>query len=154
MKALISALTLCLASVTYADEDANLSVGWGTDHGGVVGLRYALNRGASKYYGTVSLLGYSSSAGAEAGYGIGWEHLVSRDKHAMGIFAGTVALDFNGDEAAVYHGLAGTYNYYFRGFTERTLVVGGSIYGGTTSGNDRLFEDDKYGINAKLAFQW
>lgn len=37
MKALIPALTLCLAAFSHGADDTNLSAGLGTDHAGVAG---------------------------------------------------------------------------------------------------------------------
>lgn len=154
MKALIPALTLCLSAFSHGADDTNLSAGLGTDHAGVAGVKYALNHGKSKYYASVALLGYSSAVGGELGYGIGWERLIASDKHALGLFAGTVSMDENHDEAVIYHGLAGTYNFYFNGFTERSWVLGGSAYSGVTSDDNSYIDDNASGIFVKVAFQW
>lgn len=154
MKKSFAALTLCLAAFSHAEDNSNFSIGLGTDHAGVAGIKYSFNHGKSKYYGSLALLGYSSLAGSELGYGIGWERLIARNKHSLGLFAGTVSMNTSQNEAAVYYGLAGTYNYYFSGYDKQSFVLGGSAYVGTTSSDERLFDENSNGIHMKVAYQW
>lgn len=154
MKYIVMCILFCYSLISFADTDSNLSFGLGHDHAGVVGVKYAINRDQDKYYGSFGLLSYSRFAGTKIGYGLGWERLFLGENNAFGLFAGTVSSHIRNSKAAVYHGVAATYNYYFLGFDEKSFVLGGSVYYGKTFDDDRRFDNNSGGSMVKIAYQW
>ncbi|MGL6162279.1 hypothetical protein [Microbulbifer sp.] len=153
MKYVLSALILGFSVSANAENDSNFSIGLGSDHGGI-GAKYSINHGKNKYFGSLGLLSYVESSGESIGYGLGWEHLVSPKKNALGVFLGSVDSKHFGKDVAIYQGIAATYNYYFSGFTEKSFVIGASIFSGTTSKNEEFLDKNTSGVNIKLAYQW
>ena len=153
MKYVLSAIILGLSASTNAANDSNFSIGLGSDHGGI-GAKYSKNQGKNKYFGSLGLLSYVERSGAAIGYGIGWERMVSHDKHGIGVFLGSVDSKHLGEEVATYHGVSAFYNYYFSGFNEKSLVLGASVFSGATSEDETYFEDREGGVNIKVAYQW
>ena len=152
MKYIISVLAMSASSFCFASDDSNFSLGLGTDHGGI-GAKYSINNNDSKYYASLGIRVHSDS-GTGLGYGVGWDRKIWGANHSLGIFAGAVSAQISHGEVALYHGLSGTYNYYFSGFNNSTFVMGGSIYSGVTSKNEYIFEESSSGVALKLAYQW
>ncbi|WP_444931489.1 hypothetical protein ACJJIF_06850 [Microbulbifer sp. SSSA002] len=153
MKYLLCVFFLTCSAFASAAGDSNFSLGLGGDHGGL-GAKYAINRDEDKYFATLGLLGYSEHTGWTEGYGIGWERLVSSDRHTVGTFLGAVSSDSGGRVMTRYHGISLLYNYYFSGFSDSSWVIGGDIYGGVSEDDDLNFDDELYGIKLKFAYQW
>jgi len=153
MKYILSVLAMSASSFCFAADDSNFSLGLGTDHGGL-GAKYSINIDDSKYYASLGVRVHSSEGGTGFGYGVGWDHKIGGNNHSLGIFAGAVSAQISHGEVALYHGLSGTYNYYFSGFNNSTFVMGGSIYSGVTSKNEYIFEESSSGVALKLAYQW
>lgn len=154
MKYLLLAVAFAFPTASIAENNSNFSVGIGNDHGGVLGGKYAVNRGENKYYGSLGMLSYSSESGTKIGYGIGWERLIISDKHSAGLFIGTVSTKIKNDKTAIYNGISANYNYYFSGFSTRSFVLGGSVYGGKTSEDESEYDKNSNGLFVKLAYQW
>lgn len=153
MKYILSAIIFTLSASTYAANDSNFSVGLGLDHGGL-GVRYSKNEGKNKYFGSLGLLSYVERSGAAIGYGVGWERMVSPNKHGLGLFLGSVDSKHFGEDVATYHGVSALYNYYFSGFSEKSFVIGASLYTGTTLEEEDYVSDKIVGVGIKLAYQW
>ncbi len=153
MKYIISVLAMFASSFCFAADDSNFSLGLGTDHGGI-GAKYSINNDDSKYYGSIGVRVHSSETGTGIGYGVGWDHKIGGNNHSLGIFAGVVSAQINYGKVVIYHGLSGTYNYYFSGFNNSSFVIGGSISSGVTSEDENLFEKNSSGVSLKLAYQW
>ncbi|WP_019028298.1 hypothetical protein [Colwellia piezophila] len=153
MKYIISVLALSASSFCFAADDSNFSLGLGNDHGGI-GAKYSINTNDSKYYASLGIRVHSSEDGTGIGYGVGWDRKIGGDNHSLGIFGGAVSAHIANGEVAIYHGLSGTYNYYFSGFNNSSFVLGGSIYSGVTSKNENIFEESSSGVSIKVAYQW
>jgi len=152
MKYIIPVLVISVSSFCCAADDSNFSLGLGTDHGGL-GAKYSFNNNESKYYASLGVHVHGDD-GTGLGYGVGWDRKIGNDNHSLGIFGGSVSAQIAHGEVAIYHGLSGTYNYYFSGFNNSSFVLGASIYGGVTSSNKYLFEENKSGVALKVAYQW
>jgi hypothetical protein len=153
MKYIISVLAMSVSSFSFAADDSNFSLGLGIDHGGI-GAKYSINNNDSKYYASLGIRVHSSNAGSGFGYGVGWDRKIGGDNHSLGIFAGAVSAQISQGEVAIYHGLSGSYNYYFSGFNNHSFVLGGSIYSGVTSKDENIFEESSSGVSLKIAYQW
>jgi len=153
MKYIFSVVLSVLSASTYAANDSNVSLGLGLDHGGL-GAKYSRNHEKNKYFGSLGLLSYVERSGAAIGYGIGWERMVSSERHGMGLFLGSVDSRHIGEEAVTYHGISAIYNYYFSGFSKKSFVVGASLYTGTTLEEEDYVSDKVSGVGIKLAYQW
>jgi len=152
MKYIIPALAMSVSSSCFAADDSNFSLGLGTDHGGL-GAKYSFNRNDTKYYASLGVRVHSSD-GTGLGYGVGYDRKIGNDNHSLGVFGGSVSAEIAHGEVAIYHGLSGTYNYYFSGFNNSSFVLGGSIYSGITSKNKNRFEENTSGVTLKIAYQW
>ncbi|QFT54567.1 hypothetical protein [Microbulbifer sp. THAF38] len=153
MKYLLSVFFLTCSMFASAAGDSNFSLGVGVDHAGL-GAKYSINRGKDKYFGSLGWKGFSDQAGSVTGWGLGWEHLVSSDSHSLGTFLGLVEVDYAGDSAVRYHGVALLYNYYFSGFSESSFVLGAAIHAGASSYDGPYYDDNTTGATVKLAYQW
>ena len=152
MKYFIPMLLISISSFCCAAKDSNFSLGLGTDHGGL-GAKYSFNNYESKYYASLGVHVHGDDD-TGLGYGVGWDRKIGNDNHTLGIFGGSVSAKIAHGEVAIYHGLSGTYNYYFSGFNNRSFVLGGSIYSGVTSKSKNNFEENTSGVTLKIAYQW
>ncbi len=152
MKYIIPALTMSVSSFCFASDNSNFSLGLGTDQGGL-GAKYSFNHNESKYYASLGVRVHGDD-GTGLGYGLGWERKIANDKHTLGIFGGSVSAEIAYGEVAIYHGLSGTYNYYFSEFNNSSFVLGASVYSGVTSTSENRFEKNTSGVTLKIAYQW
>lgn len=146
-------MSLAFSSQSMAENINNISVGLGLDHGNVGG-KYSINQDKNKYYGSIGILSYSRDSGIEFGYGLGWERLILEDKHSAGLFVGTVSSTIKNETSVNYYGMSANYNYYFSGFTNRSFVLGASLYSGVTSEDESKYDKNKSGLLLKVAYQW
>ena len=152
MKYIIPVLAMSVSSFCFSSDDSNFSLGLGTDHGGL-GAKYSFNSNESKYYASLGVHVHGDD-GTGLGYGVGWDREIGNDNHSLGIFGGSVSAEIAHGEVAIYHGLSGTYNYYFSGFNNSSFVLGGSVYSGVTSKSENRFEKNTNGVTLKIAYQW
>lgn len=155
MNKVLSIVFMSIFSVnSFSDDTRNLSFGLGTDQGGF-GWKYTVNDRESRFYGSLGLYTYGSSNGFNLGYGLGWENLVGSGRNnTLGIFLGSVSGEGRNEERTSYHGAALTYNYYFKGFTKSTYVMGVDLKYGISSNSHSYFKENISQVSAKVAYQW
>lgn len=155
LKTLLALMIGLCSAQSYADSHYNLAFGHGTDQGGALGFKYSINEGRSRFYASLGLLTYSDRTGINPGYGIGSEYaLGDLQKHALGIFLGTISGATLLDEKTTYDGAALTYNYYFKGFRTSSFVLGADFGYGKSSNEYTRFNEDKLLLSIKASYEW
>jgi hypothetical protein len=113
MKKILAVLPfICLVSVSSSAGELEVSTGFGHQYGGVLGVQFSNKTELSKYYISTGLLGAA----------VGFETTFQKNsKHSYGLSVGAEA-------ASSEDGFAfATYNYHFKGFSNKGLVIGTGI---------------------------
>lgn len=144
---LLLCLVLTFFSPAVVAERVRLGVGFGTQYGGMIGVRasYALER--VRLNAGLGMLGYTSSTGFHPGYSVGINAPITQNQ-MLGVHVGTTELRtwttlFSSTEAA-YRGVEFSYSYYFSGLQNPSWQLGAAyVYGKATEDHSRLPSSSK-----------